>query len=32
MGSAAGLTEAMLDDGTIRKIGNGRTTAYVRND
>ena len=24
--------KAMLDDGSIRKIGNGRTTAYVRND
>ena len=24
--------KAMLDDGTIRKIGNGRSTAYARND
>lgn len=24
--------KAMLDDGSIRKVGNGRTTAYVRND
>ena len=24
--------KAMLDDGSIRKIGSGRTTAYVRND
>lgn len=24
--------KAMLDDGSIRKIGNGRTTAYARND
>lgn len=24
--------KAMLDDGSIRKISNGRTTAYVRND
>lgn len=24
--------KAMLDDRSIRKIGNGRTTAYVRND
>ena len=24
--------KAMLDDGSIRKIGNGRTTAYVRQD
>jgi len=24
--------KAMLDDGSIRKIGNGRATAYVRND
>ena len=24
--------KAMLDDGYIRKIGNGRTTAYVKND
>lgn len=24
--------KAMLDDGSIRKVGNDRTTAYVRND
>ena len=24
--------KAMLDDGSLRKIGNGRNTAYVRND
>ena len=24
--------KAMVDDGSIRKIGNGRTTAYCRND
>ena len=24
--------KSMLDDGSIRKIGNGRATAYVRND